>query len=190
MSVLPVTYYPNAPLKTKAKEITSFGAKLETLSRNMLETMHTFEGVGLAGPQVGMSRRILVLKEPEGDEMCLVNPEILEFEGSEEGEEGCLSMPGIYAMVPRATRITVRAYDVRGKQLDFEAENFLARIIQHECDHLEGIFFTDRLDIITQQTKLEEWAEAREALLNPQDEDETPQEAETSQEEAKAEHAS
>lgn len=173
MAILPITHYPDDMLKKGAKPVTSFGSKLETLARNMLETMHTYEGVGLAGPQVGVAKRLLVLQEPEGPEMCLVNPEIVESEGSEEGEEGCLSMPGIYAMVTRATRIAVRACDVHGKPFAFEARDFLARIIQHEYDHLEGVFFTDRLDIITQQTKLEEWAEAREKLLVAEKEAET-----------------
>ena len=103
--------------------------------------------------------------------MCLVNPEISQAEGSEEGEEGCLSFPGLYATVERATRIRVRALDQNGASLDFEATGFLARIIQHETDHLTGIMFIDRLDILTREDKLEEWARIREdmaAALNGQ----------------------
>ncbi|MCH7908960.1 MAG: peptide deformylase, partial [Candidatus Hydrogenedentes bacterium] len=132
----------------------------------MLETMHAYEGVGLAAPQVGRSQRLFVLQEPDGEEMCLVNPEILGREGGEEGEEGCLSMPTIYTMVSRATRIRVQARDVRGKPLELEATDFLARIIQHEYDHLEGIMFPQRVDIITRQSLLEEWAEVRERMMN------------------------
>ena len=171
MAVLHIVYFPDAPLTTRAEPVERFDEDFVRLASNMLETMQAYEGVGLAGPQVGESKRIFVLQEPEGDEMCLVNPEIVESEGSEEGEEGCLSMPTIYAMVARATRIRVRARDAGGNPLDFEATGFVARIIQHECDHLEGIMFPERLDIISRQTIYEEWAEARETLLKADQED-------------------
>ncbi len=89
------------------------------------------------------------------------------MEGREEGEEGCLSMPGIYAKnVPRATRVRVRALDVEGRPFEVEAHDFLARIIQHENDHLDGILFPDRLDIITRGIVLQDWAEVRQELLS------------------------
>lgn len=165
MSVLNIVYFPDDPLTKKAELVTRFGPELEELAGNMLETMHAYDGVGLAGPQIGLSQRLFVLQEPEGEEMCLVNPEIIDREGSEEGEEGCLSMPSIYTMVPRATRIRVQARDVHGKSLELEATDFLARIIQHETDHLEGIMFPQRVDIITRQNLLEEWAEVRERMM-------------------------
>lgn len=165
MAVLDVIYYPDAPLTEKAAPVTAFDKKLDELVRDMFETMHAYQGVGLAAPQVGVSKRVFVLREPEGPEICLINPEIAEMEGREEGEEGCLSMPGIYAMVPRATRLVVRAQDVRGETIELEAADFLARIIQHETDHLDGILFPERLDLITRQMALEEWAKAREELL-------------------------
>lgn len=165
MAVLEVVYYPDSPLTEKAAPVTDFDKKLEELVKNMFETMRAYQGVGLAAPQVGVSKRIFVLHEPDGVELCLVNPEIVEMEGREEGEEGCLSMPGIYAMVPRATRIAVRAQDVHGDPVELEAVDFLARIIQHENDHLDGVLFPERLDLITRQAALEEWARAREELL-------------------------
>lgn len=165
MAVLEVVYFPDSPLTDKAEPVTVFDKKLEELVKNMFETMHAYQGVGLAAPQIGVSKRVFVLREPEGPEMCLVNPELIGMEGREEGEEGCLSMPGIYAMVPRATRLQVRAQDVQGDPIEFEATNFLARIIQHETDHLDGILFPERLDLITRQMALEEWARAREELL-------------------------
>ena len=114
MAVRRILYYPDAPLSDKSKPVAVFGAKLERLVEDMIETMRAQTGVGLAAPQVGVSRRLFVLQEPEGEPRCFVNPEILESEGREEGEEGCLSMPRMFAMVPRATRITVRAQDPRG----------------------------------------------------------------------------
>lgn len=165
MAVKRVLYYPDEPLTRKAKPVESFGAKLEHLVSDLFETMYEHEGVGLAAPQIGVSKRLFVLREPERESICFVNPEILEQEGREEGEEGCLSMPRVYAMVPRATRIKVRAQDMAGEAFEIEAADFLARIIQHEIDHLDGMLFPERLDIITRQEKLEEWAEIREQLL-------------------------
>lgn len=164
MSIMNVVLYPDDPLCQVAKPYESFTPDLAQLAEDMFETMYTYDGVGLAGPQVGLSHRILTLDDRNGTKMCLVNPEILEAEGREEGDEGCLSLPEIFASVPRATRIHVRAHDPSGKQLDFEARDFLARIIQHECDHLEGICFPDRCDILTRQALLTEWDEVRERL--------------------------
>jgi peptide deformylase len=169
MSVLNLVYFPDDPLTQKADPVEEFNPDLETLAVNMLETMHASQGVGLAAPQIGLSRRMFVLKEPEGEEMILVNPEILVMEGKEFGEEGCLSMPQVYADVPRATRIEVKAQDLGGTWTEFEATNFLARIIQHEYDHLDGILFPERLDIITRQEKLMQWAEVREQMLSKED---------------------
>lgn len=166
MAVLDVVYFPDAPLTQKAAPVTVFDKKLEELVQSMFETMHAYQGVGLAAPQVGLSKRVFVLQEPEGLEMCFVNPEIAELDGREEGEEGCLSMPGIYAMVPRATQLKIRAQDVQGEAFELDATNFLARIIQHENDHLDGVLFPERLDLITRQLALEEWAKVREELLS------------------------
>jgi peptide deformylase len=165
MAILNLTLYPDDPLLRVAEPYIEFGPDLPILARDMLETLHVHEGVGLAGPQVGLAKRILVYQEPDGDAMCLVNPELSELEGREAGEEGCLSLPKVYAMVPRATRLRVRAFDPFGKRLDFEARDFLARVIQHETDHLNGVIFLDRLDILTRQAKLQEWEECRAKLL-------------------------
>jgi peptide deformylase len=131
-----IALYPDAPLTRKAKPFSEVNAEVVRLAEDMFETMYAYDGVGLAGPQVGVERRIFVLHDPDGEKMCLVNPEIELLGGTEVGEEGCLSLPNIFAPVSRATRIRVRAVTERGKQLEFEAEGFLARIIQHEYDHL------------------------------------------------------
>ncbi len=164
MAKLKIHYYPEKVLTQKAQPVTDFGPALEKLAEDMLETMDDSEGVGLAAPQVGVSKRLLVLCEPEGEPMCLVNPEIEESEGREYGEEGCLSLPQIYARVARATRIKVRAQDLFGEPFELEAHDFLARIIQHECDHLEGIVFPDRLDVFTKEEVLEQWETVRKGL--------------------------
>ena len=167
MATLKIVYYPDKVLTRKAVPVTDFGPELEAFAQDMLETMEESEGVGLAAPQVGVSRRLLVLCEPECEPMCLVNPEILESEGREYGEEGCLSLPQMYARVPRATRIRVRAQDVHGELIEFEANDFLARIVQHECDHLEGIVFPDRLDVFSREELIEQWEVVRKDLAKP-----------------------
>lgn len=161
MAILDVLTYPAAPLTEVALPVVKFGPELARLAEDMIETMDAHEGVGLAGPQVGVRRQILVLCEPEGEPLCLVNPEIVEMDGKAYGEEGCLSLPGVFASVPRATRIRVRAQDCTGAPLDFEARDFLARIIQHEYDHLQGKVFPDRLDILTRDAVFAEWEEVR-----------------------------
>lgn len=161
MAVRNIVLYPDEPLTQVAVAVTKFGPALVELVDDMFETMYSHDGVGLAGPQVGVSKRLFVLHEPDGEKMCLVNPEILDSDGIEEGQEGCLSLPEIYVQVPRATRVRVRAKDVRGADLEFEASGFLARIIQHENDHLDGKIMLDRVDILTRHAKLQEWNEIR-----------------------------
>lgn len=168
MSVLKVVYFPDDPLTQLSKPIETFDRALHTLADNMFDTMHEYRGVGLAAPQIGRALRMFVLQEPEGPEMCIINPVILAQEGREEGEEGCLSMPEVYAQVPRATYLSVKAQDLDGNDVEFEANDFLARIIQHEYDHLDGILFPERLDIITRQEKLAEWNAVRERMLTEQ----------------------
>lgn len=166
MAVLNLVLYPDEPLLDVADPIDTVGPAELHLAEDMLETMHAYDGVGLAGPQVGISRQILVLQEPEGPPMCLINPDIYEVEGEDTGEEGCLSLPEVYAPVKRASRIRVRALNEHGHQLDLEATDLLARIIQHETDHLHGKLFVDHLDILTRQDKLEEWGGIRDRLLS------------------------
>ncbi|HOE67511.1 MAG TPA: peptide deformylase [Candidatus Hydrogenedentes bacterium] len=165
MASLRVVYFPDDPLTRVAQAFDAVTDDVAALAEDMLETMNAYEGVGLAGPQVGVAKRIIVVQEPKAAPMCLINPEILEMEGVEQGEEGCLSLPQVYAPVPRAAFIHVRALDHRGKRVEFEARDLLARIIQHECDHLDGLIFLDRVDVLTQQAKLREWNETREKLL-------------------------
>ncbi|MCP4645901.1 MAG: peptide deformylase [bacterium] len=164
MAILNLVLYPDDPLTTATKPFTDFGPRAEKLAADMIETMHAYDGVGLAGPQVGISKQFFVLQEPDEDPMCLINPELSELEGEETGEEGCLSLPEIFGPVPRATRIRVRAKDPSGKDLDFEAQDFLARIIQHETDHLKGVCFIDRVDVLTRQALLQDWEEIRDRL--------------------------
>lgn len=165
MAVLNVVLYPDDPLTRKSTPIETFGPELLGLASDMLETMHAYDGVGLAGPQIGLAKRIFVYQEPGGEPGCLINPEFVAMEGREEGEEGCLSLPRVYSSrVPRATYVQVRGFDETGSPIQFEARDFLARILQHEYDHLEGILFPDRLDILSREAVLQEWQAVREEI--------------------------
>lgn len=133
-------------LRAKAKKVSRFDAYLERLVADMWETMREAPGVGLAAPQVGESIRVLVA-EYEDEAVALVNPEIIKRSEDEElGQEGCLSIPGLIGDdVPRASAITVKARDPRGKEIRVKAEGWFARILQHEIDHLDGVLYTDRI---------------------------------------------
>ena len=156
MALLKVYTYPDPILQKKAEPLASFGPAEQKLFDDMIETMYVEDGVGLAAPQVGVSKRVLIASpaSKKGEEYVIVNPEIYEAKGREVGREGCLSLPGIQGEVPRATLIKMRYQDRFGKFHDVEVKNFFARIIQHEMDHLDGILLIDRLDFSKRQEVL------------------------------------
>jgi peptide deformylase len=161
-----IVLYPDAPLTKKAAAFKNVGPEVAKLAAEMFEIMDVYDGCGLAGPQVGVSKRIAVLRDPEKQtDICLINPEISEAEGQEFLEEGCLSLPQVFAMVPRYTRLRVRGLNQHGKPVDFEATGMLARIVQHEVDHLNGVVFLDRVDLLTREAKFREWQEIRSEML-------------------------
>jgi peptide deformylase len=145
-----VLVYPDPVLRRGGKPVTEFGPALRALSEQMMAAMYEEGGVGLAAPQVGIETKLLVLN-PAGDkkdrsgELTLLNPKITKKKGREYGEEGCLSFPGIQADVERWIDIVVSYQDLDGKEQTLTASGWLARIIQHELDHLDGVLFTDRL---------------------------------------------
>jgi peptide deformylase len=147
MAVLTILEYPDPRLRTKAKPVAVVDARIRRLIEDMFETMYAAPGVGLAATQVDVHERVLVLdvSQERDQPLAFVNPEIVEREGVAEGEEGCLSVPGIFDLVDRAARIKVRALDREGKPFELEAEGLLAVCIQHEMDHLEGKLFVDYL---------------------------------------------
>jgi peptide deformylase len=144
MAMLDVLIYPNPALRAEASEVTDWDDGLRRLIIDMWETMYISKGVGLAAPQVGVSKRLVVI-EYEGERYVLINPSIMEEEGSERAEEGCLSFPGIYEDVCRPSRIRVAYWDEAGERRDKVIEGFLARVFAHEIDHLSGRLFIDRL---------------------------------------------
>lgn len=144
-----ILHYPEPLLKETSAPVTHFDENLKKLAEDMAETMYAAPGVGLAAPQVGVSKRLVVIdcapKSEEPHLMKIVNPEIIAREGEVFEEEGCLSVPGYYAKVSRSARITVRHQDLEGKTVELEADGLLAIAFQHEIDHLDGILFIDHL---------------------------------------------
>lgn len=131
-------------LRKKSKVVKEITPRVETLIRDMIDTMYDSEGVGLAAVQVGILKRIFVVDiQDETGVKVFINPEIIEKSGEELGPEGCLSLPGEKGEVPRATYLKIKAQDIEGNEFILEATEFLARAIQHEYDHLEGVLFVD-----------------------------------------------
>lgn len=144
---LQIVLWPDPVLLEGTQPVVRVDAELRALVAEMARLLFEERGVGLAAPQVGVARRLMLVcpsGEP-GDEFPVLNPEILEAEGEALGEEGCLSFPGIYGMVPRATRLRVRYQDLELKPREMTLEGWVARIFQHELDHLDGVVFIDRM---------------------------------------------
>jgi peptide deformylase len=147
MTKLAILEYPDPRLRKKAAAVPAVDDAVRQLVDNLLETMYAANGVGLAATQVDVHKRVIVLdvSESRDQPLVLINPEILSQEGEAQGEEGCLSLPGIYDKLPRAARIRVRALGRDGQPFEMDAEGLLGVCIQHEADHLEGKLFVDYL---------------------------------------------
>ena len=143
MSVRNIIKIGNATLRKKSKPVTSFDEDLATLLDDMKKTMIEKGGVGIAGVQVGVLRRVIVVEADENEYLELVNPEILKTKGSVKDSEGCLSIPDFYCDVKRPKYVLVKAFDRKGKEFTFEAKDYLARCVCHEIDHLNGVLFVD-----------------------------------------------
>lgn len=160
MTVLQVIEHPNEVLETKCETVLTFNRKLWKLLDDMYDTMIAYDGVGLAAPQIGEPIRVAVVDiDDDAGTIELINPVILEKRGSQTDIEGCLSFPEVFGDVERAEYIKVRAQNRRGKTIFIEAEGFLARAMQHEIDHLQGVLFTTKVtryykpEELTQTTK-------------------------------------
>jgi peptide deformylase len=153
MTKLAILEYPDPRLRKKAAAVTVVDDAVRQLANNMLETMYAAKGVGLAATQVDVHRRLIVLdvSEARDQPLVLINPELLKAEGSGPGEEGCLSLPGIYDKLSRATHIRVRALGLDGEPFEMDADGLLGVCIQHEMDHLEGKLFVDYLSELKRQ---------------------------------------
>ncbi|MCX5800297.1 MAG: peptide deformylase [Candidatus Eisenbacteria bacterium] len=166
-----VVTYGNPLLKRRAREITEIDDSVRKLAEEMFETMERSRGVGLAAPQVGVPLRVIVLSVPMDDgtrwKCAIVNPELVSKNGKMTSEEGCLSVPGIYEEITRAEEIEVKGLDLEGKEIRVKGKGLLAKAVQHEMDHIDGILIVDRLSAIKRHVlqrrlrKLEENAKGR-----------------------------
>lgn len=153
-----IVKYPDPVLARPAAPVLAFDSGLKMLVREMFESMYAAQGIGLAAPQIGLSKRLTVIdisfnKKPE-DKLVLINPEIVDQEGRQFEEEGCLSLPDIRDKVQRAAKVKVRAQNEHGEWFELEGEELLARALQHEIDHLNGILFIDRISRLKRELAL------------------------------------
>lgn len=159
MSLLKIKYYPDPILSIKAEAVTDFGPQTQKFFDDMVETMYVEDGVGLAAPQVGVSKRVLIAcpTMKQGQEFIIVNPVISNPKGKVTAAEGCLSFPGISGEIERAKEIHLAFQDRHGKHHEMDIKDFFARILQHENDHLDGILFIDRVHFSKRQKMLSEY---------------------------------
>ena len=147
--IRPILRHGADALHRPARQVVDFDGDLQTLIDDMYQTMHAAPGIGLAAPQVGVGLRVFVADPSAGrfagDLFAVVNPRIVEHEGTQREEEGCLSLPGFTARVTRPARVVVEGYDRDGTEITIEGEALLARVLQHELDHLDGTLFVDRM---------------------------------------------
>ena len=153
MAILNILHFPDDRLRTIAKPVETVTDKHRTLISNMLETMYDAPGIGLAATQINVHEQILVIdiSEEKNQPTVLINPEILEKEGDQEYDEGCLSVPGIYETLHRAEKVRIKALNKEGESFEMNAEGLLAICIQHEMDHLQGKLFVDYLSQLKKQ---------------------------------------
>ena len=144
MAVMKILRLGDEPLRKKSHPVTKIDRRTIGLLKDMAETMYAADGCGLAAPQVGILRRMVVIDVGDGL-IELINPEIIESEGEEIGVEGCLSVPGRRGTVKRPTKVVVRALDKKGREIELTAEGFLARAVCHELDHLDGTVYVDKM---------------------------------------------
>ena len=141
-----IRYYPDPVLRRRAKRVPSTDGSVQKIIDDMIVTMHTANGVGLAAPQIGLSLRIAVLQMPEEEPIVLVNPEMIKRRGEREIEEACLSLPGYRGLLKRSESVTVKAKDRRGKEIRLKATGLLSQALEHELDHLNGILYFDHIE--------------------------------------------
>jgi len=149
MALLKIVAWPDPVLTTPAKPVTEYDEELKQLVDNMFETMYAAPGVGLAAVQVGIAKRLFVMDCSAGKDRSqryfMANPEIIVKEGKQDGEEGCLSIPGIYSKVQRSMRVVARGNDINGKEFEIDGTELTARALLHETDHCDGLLYVNRI---------------------------------------------
>ena len=157
MSVLEIKKYGDPVLREKALEVDKITPKINKLIDDMIETMYASLGAGLAAPQIGISKRIIIIDGEEDGLLVLINPVLIKKEGKVDEEEGCLSVPGIYSNVERYETVTVEGLDRNGEKIRIKKDGLMGKALQHEIDHLEGLLFIDRISKIKRQVLLKEY---------------------------------
>jgi peptide deformylase len=146
MAIRPIVVLGNPVLRQKARKVSRIDQSIAKLVEDMIETMRDAPGVGLAAPQIGVPLQVAVVETEPGHVHVIVNPEIVKLDGEHLLDEGCLSVPGYWAQVRRAERVTVKARDLKGKEIRLTGEGLFGQALQHEIDHLNGLVYVDRLD--------------------------------------------
>ena len=154
MAILEIKEYGEPVLREKSLPVKEITPEILDLIRDMAETMYTASGVGLAAPQVGVSKRIIIIDGEEEGLIILINPMLVKSEGEVIEEEGCLSIPGVYSEVKRSSKVTVKALNESGEPIKITKDGLIARALQHEIDHLEGILFVDKIGKVKRQLLL------------------------------------
>jgi len=155
MAIIPIRVLPDPVLRQKSKRVRVIDGSVRRLIGDMLETMHSAGGVGLAAPQVGVSLRVIIIGIPGQEEIVLINPEIVRRTGERLVEEGCLSIPGYIGEIKRAETVRVKGRDQNGKEIRIKANELLAQALEHEIDHLNGVLYIDHLESMDKLRKIE-----------------------------------
>ena len=162
MAVLEIRKVGDTVLREKALKVDEITPEIDKLIKDMIETMYASLGVGLAAPQIGVSKRIIVIDGEEEGLFIIINPVILKKEGKIIEEEGCLSVPGIYSKVTRYEKVTAEGINQKGEKIKISKDGLIGRALQHEIDHLEGVLFIDRVSKIKRQILLDEYKKKKE----------------------------
>ncbi len=165
MSIVDIHLLGSPVLREQAQAIGTVDEEIRGLVRDLFDTMHADSGIGLAANQVGIARRVAVVHTEEDDAVILIDPEIVEREGQIRGEEGCLSIPDLFADVNRARRIVVETTTLDNERVRIDAEELRARAIQHEIDHLDGVLFLDHLSPLKRHMLMKRWRKSRWATI-------------------------
>ncbi len=155
MAIIPIHIAPDPVLRRKSKRVRSIDGSIRKLINNMLETMHSASGVGLAAPQIGIPLRVIVIGMPGEEDIALVNPGLVRRKGERLINEGCLSIPGYIGEIKRAESVTVKGRDPNGKEIRIKADGLLAQALEHEIDHLNGVLYIDCLESMDKLRKIE-----------------------------------
>ena len=155
MAVLPIYRFPDPVLKQKSKRVRVIDGSVQRLIGDMLETMYSAGGVGLAAPQLGTPVRVIVIGIPGEEDLVLINPEIVRRTGERLVDEGCLSVPGYIGQIKRAELVRVKGRDQNGRETRIKANELLAQVLEHEIDHLNGVLYIDHLESMDKLRKIE-----------------------------------